>query len=96
MLSTLSLSAALLIQPSSHFDRRSALLGGAFALTSPQATHAADAAIPDTWTLSGGDAVALNARMEVDVRDSGRDRFAEGGSRGAGAEAGGVERERRI
>ena len=54
MLSTLSLSAALLIQPSSHFDRRSALLGGAFALTSPQATHAADAAIPDTWTLSGG------------------------------------------
>ena len=55
MLSALSLCAALLIQPSSHFDRRSALLGGAFALTSPQAIHAVDdAAIPDTWTLSGG------------------------------------------
>jgi hypothetical protein len=33
--------------------------------------------------------------MEVDMRDSGRERFAEGGSRGAGAEAGGVEGERR-
>ena len=54
MLSALSLCAALLIQPSSHFDRRSALLGGAFALTSPQATHAVDAALPETWTLSGG------------------------------------------